>query len=85
MTVRSVQAGAAVNLAKCENLATQSFELNASGQIVIQAQPSLCVTVSSTEKKEGRGGSPVHVMRPLSLQACQDSKQPYQTWLLHSL
>lgn len=85
MSVPSVEVGSAVSLGKCDNLDTNKFTLKPNGQLVAQADPKLCVTVSSTEKKEGRGGSPVHVMRPLSLESCDDTKKPYQTWFLNRL
>ena len=85
MAVPAVEAGAPINLEKCTDSDTQKFTLESNGQLVAQADPSLCVTVSQTEKREGRGGSPVHVMRPLSLQKCDEANKAYQTWSLHSL
>lgn len=85
MTVASVEAGAPIVLNQCAGTATQKFTLNENGQLVAQADPQLCVTVSSTEKREGRGGSPVHVMRPLSLQPCEETSKSYQTWNLFEL
>ena len=85
MSVSSLNAGAAITLEQCDDLNTQKFELNANGQLVTQADPKLCITVSPSQKKEGRGGSPVHVMRPLSLQPCADSSKAYQTWSINEL
>ncbi len=85
MAVPAIKTGAAISLAPCKNADTQKFELNSNGQLTSQANPKLCVTVSSTQKREGRGGSPIHVMRPMSLQPCDDAKKAYQTWSLHSL
>lgn len=85
MSVPVVEESAAISLSQCDTLETQKFTLNADGQIIAQTNPKLCLTVSSTEKKEGRGGSPVHVMRPLSLQLCDDAKKPYQTWSINEL
>ena len=85
MSVPSVEAGAAISLEQCSTADTQKFTLKPDGQMVAQADPELCVTVSSTEKREGRGGNPIHVMRPLSLQPCDEAVKAYQTWSLHSL
>ena len=85
MSVPSVETGAAITLSKCGDTDTQKFALNSNGQLASQANPELCITVSSTQEKQGRGGSPVHVMRPVSLQACDDSNKTYQTWTIHSL
>ena len=85
MTVESIEVGAPIALAACDQSDTQKFTLDANGQLVSQSKPELCVTVSSTEKKNGRGASPVHVMRPVSLQQCDADNKEYQTWKLNSL
>jgi len=85
MSVPSIEAGAAVALGQCAEADTQKFTLKENGQLVTQTNPELCVTVNSAEKKEGRGGSPVHVMRPLSLQPCDEANKAYQTWSLFNL
>lgn len=85
MAVASISADASIILASCDDVDTQRFSLQSDGRLVLQAQPELCVTASSEEKREGRGGSPVHVMRPLSLQTCDDDNQSYQTWAPFSL
>ncbi len=85
MTVASLSVGAPLELAKCEGSESQKFSLNGNGQIVSQVNPELCVTVNATKKKTGRGGSPPHVMRPLSLETCDAAKKDYQAWKLNSL
>ncbi len=85
MLVASVEVGEGVSLGKCGDSNHQKFTLKSNGQLISQMDPTLCVTVSSTQKKEGRGGSPVHVMRPLSLQLCDEAAQSYQTWLINKL
>lgn len=85
MAVATVEVGAAVVLASCTGAEGQKFSLVESGQLTAQADAALCVTVSSTEKREGRGSSPVHVMRPLSLQACDEAEAAYQTWKINTL
>ena len=85
MSVPSISEGSAISLEQCNNSDTQKFVLKSNGQLASQVDPKLCVTVNSIEKKEGRGGSPVHVMRPLSLELCTDASKPYQTWLINGL
>lgn len=85
MAASSMAEGANLALAKCDQSQEQQFLLQSNGQLVSQTMPSLCVTVSSTEKREGRGGSPVHVMRSIALESCDDSKKEYQTWSLNTL
>jgi hypothetical protein len=85
MAASSLAQGADLALAKCDQSKEQQFTLQSNGQLVNQAMPSLCVTVSRTEKREGRGGSPVHVMRSIALESCDESKKEYQTWSLNTL
>jgi hypothetical protein len=82
MEVPSVAVGAPITLGSCAGRDTQKFTLKDNGQLIIQTDPKLCVTVNSTEKREGRGGSPIHVMRPLTLQPCDEANKTYQTWSL---
>ena len=85
MSAPSFSEGAELSLAQCDQSDAQKFSLQANGQLVAQMAPNLCVTVSSSQKKEGRGGEPVHVMRPISLELCDESKKGYQTWTLNEL
>lgn len=85
MTVASIEIGSAITLAPCAGSDDQKFSLQADGRLSVQSKPELCVTVSSTSKREGRGGTPVHVMRPLSLQPCADESAAYQSWTIHGL
>ena len=85
MAASSTDLGSDILLEACNDSNTQSFDLQENGQLSLQGNPELCVTVSATEKKEGRGGSPVHVMRPLSLQSCNTAQQDYQSWTINEL
>jgi len=85
MTASSTTSGAAIMLEPCESSDEQLFSLESNGNLILQANPDLCVTTSSTEKREGRGGTPVHVMRPLSLQPCSDENSDFQSWSVFSL
>ncbi len=83
MAVPAVEAGAAIVLEPCSDAETQKFTLESSGKLVAQSNANLCITVNSTEKREGRGGTPIHVMRPLTLEPCDQAKKAYQTWSLN--
>ena len=85
MTASSIEVGSDVMLANCESLDTQTFSLEPNGNLILKAKPELCVTASSTGKKEGRGATPVHVMRPLSLQPCNEKNVAYQAWSIFKL
>lgn len=85
MAASALETDASITLASCETIDTQKFSLQENGNLVMKAKPELCVTVNATEKREGRGSTPVHVMRPISLQACSEDNAKYQTWSLFSL
>lgn len=85
MSADSIEQGTSIVLAECTDQVTQQFSLQPNGNITLKSDNTLCVTVSATEKREGRGGEPVHVMRPLSLQACESNIAEYQTWTLFSI
>ncbi len=86
MAASAVEKDASIALASCDdNAETQQFSLEENGNLVMKTKPELCITVNATEKREGRGSTPVHVMRPLSLQACSEDNAKYQTWFLFSL
>lgn len=85
MIASAAESGASLQLGTCEDSELQLFSLQENGNLTLQSQPELCVTASSTEKKEGRGATPVHVMRPLSLQACSDDNKAYQAWYMYKL
>ncbi len=85
MQASSLQASAAIELAKCNGASNQEFSLQQDGHLVLVANPELCVTANMNHKKEGRGGRPVHVMRSLSLQVCSDQAAPFQIWTTLSL
>jgi len=85
MTVASITAGTSLSLEACNGSENQTFTLNDSGQLVVKSAPELCVTLDSSQQKTGRGGTPPHVMHPVSIEACDDAKQAYQTWSLNSL
>ena len=80
MAVPSVTQGAPITLASCEATDTQAFALQVDGKLTPKTAPELCVTANSSKKREGRGGKPVHVMRPLSLQPCSADASAYQAW-----
>jgi hypothetical protein len=63
----------------------QNFSLEQNGHLVLEANQDLCITVSSTEKREGRGSTPVHVMRPITLESCTGNNSAYQQWTIFNL
>ena len=80
MTAGGSQAGARLGLAKCDGSAPQGFSLAANGEIVAKSVPELCVTVAGGDSREGGGGRPVHLIRGLTLETCDEARAKYQRW-----
>ena len=80
MEASSLTPSANLSLRKCDRNNLQNFELSNENKIHLIGSRKLCLTVDKGQSKKGRGGSPVHLMRNLSLELCTDSLNSYQTW-----
>ena len=80
MTAQGAEAGAGLGLAKCDGSPRQGFSLTAKGAIVAKSASKLCVTVAGGESRQGGGGRPVHLIRRLTLEACDAGRAKYQQW-----
>ena len=67
-----------LNLIKCDN--TQKFVFGDDNTIRLKNNINLCLTVSKGNSRKGRGGSPLHLIRNLSMQICKQQLSIYQTW-----
>ena len=84
MTAQGAEAGARLGLAKCDGSPQQGFSLTAKGESVAKSAPKLCVTVAGGESRQGGGGQPVHLIRRLTLEACEEGRAKYQRWRVRS-
>ena len=80
MEASSLKASTNLKLGKCDRNKLQNFEWSNKNEIRLISNRKLCLTVDQGQSKEGGGGSPVHLMRNLSLELCAESLNPYQTW-----
>ena len=69
-----------LTLIKCKNI--QEFILDEDNTIRLKNNTNLCLTVAKEESRKGGGGSPVHLMRNLSMQICNNKHSIYQTWVI---
>ena len=69
-----------LKLKKCDRNKLQNFELSNNNKIHLISNRELCLTVDEVQSKKGGGGSPIHLMRNLSLELCSKSLNPYQAW-----
>ncbi|MDB9744407.1 RICIN domain-containing protein [Pelagibacteraceae bacterium] len=80
MEASSLTPSANLRLRKCDRNKLQNFEWSHNNNIHLIDNRKLCLTVDQGQSKKGGGGSPVHLMRNLSLELCTESLNPYQTW-----
>ena len=74
--------GSRLILTRCTDQTLQKFALNSDNEIKLVANNELCSTVNDGESKEGGGGTPVHLMRRLTLESCATTKNDYKNWLI---
>jgi len=80
MEASSLIPSANLKLKKCDRNKLQNFELTNKNKIRLISDRKLCLTVDQGESRKGGGGSPVHLMRNLSLELCAESLNSYQAW-----
>ena len=78
----SMRLTASLKLKECRNDKLQKFGWDEKGRIYLIESPSLCITAARGDAKKGGGGSPIHLIRNLSLEYCSDLLQPFQQWRL---
>ena len=79
MEVEKIEKSARLLLNKCDKNQKQQFVFQADGKIQLLSNLDLCLTVSKNFRKGG-GGNPVHLIRDLSLQLCEDKLSSQQKW-----
>jgi hypothetical protein len=80
MEASSLTQSANLKLRKCDRNNLQNFEWSNENKIHLIDNRKLCLTVDQGQSKKGGGGSPVHLMRNLSLELCTESLNSYQAW-----
>ena len=80
MQAESISSSAPIKLHKCNDGKLQAFKLDKKGRIPVLSDSTLCLTIDQRKSKNGRGGSPVHLKRNLTLERCTDRLKPYQIW-----
>ena len=80
MEASSLTSSTSLRLRKCDYGKLQNFEWSNMNKIRLISDKKLCLTVGQEQSKKGGGGSPVHLMRNLSLEPCSKSLNSYQVW-----
>ena len=79
MEVENTESSSGLILRVCDNNPKQQFVFEDDGKIKPVNDLSLCLTASG-DYREGGGGSPVHLIRDLSMSACDESLSTRQSW-----
>ena len=83
MEVENTESSSGLILRGCDKSPKQQFVFEDDGKIKPVNDLSLCLTASG-DYREGGGGSPVHLIRDLSLSACDVSFATRQRWGIRS-
>ena len=84
MEVENAESSSGLVLRGCDKSPKQQFLFEDDGKIKPVNDLSLCLTASG-DFREGGGGSPVHLIRDISLIACDASFSARQNWGLRSV
>ena len=80
MEASSLKPSTNLKLRKCDRNKLQNFEWSNKNEIRLISNRKLCLTVDQGQSKKGGGGTPVHLIRNLSLELCNESLNSYQAW-----
>jgi len=80
MTLAVARAHSPLSLKACDGGPQQRFTFTGNGAIVFNADPSLCLTVNDGASRPGGGGKPVHLIRRLTVERCDQDLAKYQKW-----
>lgn len=78
-------AGSRLNLEACNDTDKQRFEFTANDQIKLMSNEELCLAIDASGSKQGGGGTPLHLLRSLSLANCEKSGTRYTNWRMVAL
>ncbi len=67
-----------LSLIKCGN--TQDFVFGKDNTIRLKNNKNLCLAVAEENSRDDGGGSPLHLIRDLSIRTCNEQKSIYKTW-----
>jgi len=83
MTLYEPKAGSFISVETCDSREAQQIVINDSGRIFPKLMPELCLTLG-TVVVPGGGGSPLHIMRDVTFEACDSESNERQLWELRA-
>jgi hypothetical protein len=79
MEADEIEKSSTLRLNSCNKNINQKFILQSDGKIQPKVNLKLCLTVSENFR-EGGGGNPLHLIRALNLENCDDKLSSRQKW-----
>ena len=79
MEADGIEKSSTLRLNICDKNINQKFILQSDGKIQPKSNLNLCLTVSENFR-EGGGGNPLHLIRALNLENCDDKLSSRQNW-----
>ena len=79
LEAKTIENSSNLILQGCDRNEKQKFILKGNGQITLESNNNLCITISETFR-EGGGGNPVHLIREISLEQCNNNQSHLQIW-----
>ena len=79
LEAENIESSSTIELNSCDKNQKQKFILQSNGKINPEGNINLCLT-ASVSSREGGGGNPVHLIRDLSLELCNDDISTLQRW-----
>ena len=67
-----------LNLKTCGS--SEEFVFSEDNTIRLKNNTNLCLTVAEGNSRKGGGGSPIHLIRNLSMKTCNQQNSVYKTW-----
>lgn len=83
MTLYEPKDGSFISMETCDDRRAQDFVMTDTGQIIPEVMPELCLTLHPVVVPGG-GGSPMHLMRDVSFDACDSAISERQAWELRA-
>lgn len=80
MTAPALTPGQRPALEPCNGNSRQKFSMGGDGLIYIDGETRMCLTVTDGPSRKGGGGSPVHVIRRLTIESCEPQRTKWQRW-----
>ena len=80
LEAENMNPSSSIKLESCLKSDLQKFVLSINGNIFLENSKNLCLTISSENSRVGGGGSPVHLIRDLTLKNCDLNLTKFQTW-----